>query len=273
MTLKDGLAGSILWVPDAHACVQTASRDPLSVKGDGVDLAKVAVQCAQAPSLRNAPDPGRRIVTARNYNIAVDLQAPDAGQMANKNVLAESSLDIPYPQRGISRPRYRRVGIGHLQASHSRRMTPQGMLALTVIMLALIREISQSYVPSSHVPDPNITITTSANKGITPRNHRPHTHNMTLEGLLVITLGIENVDLGVVQCDDDVLWREVQAGDDALVLRNVSRNMLATGPPCRLNQVPLLEVRLVRSDGWSLRHLGMRSRRIETPRVGCERRG
>jgi hypothetical protein len=49
--------------------------------------------------------------------------------------------------------------------------------------------------------------------------------------------------------------------------------MLATGSPCRLDQVPLLEVRLVRSDGWSLRHLGMRSRRIETARVGCERRG
>lgn len=111
MALQDGLAGSVFWVPDAHAGVETASCDPLSVKGDGVDLAEVAVQCAQAPSLGDTPDPGCRIVATGNYNIAVDLQAPDTGQMANENVLAESGLDIPYPQRCISRPRYRRVGI------------------------------------------------------------------------------------------------------------------------------------------------------------------
>lgn len=111
MTLQDGLAGSVFWVPDAHTCVQAASCDSLSVEGDGVNLAEVTVQCAQTPPFGNAPDPCRSIVTTGNYDIAMDLQAPDAGQMADENILAESSLDIPNPQGCISRSRYRSVGI------------------------------------------------------------------------------------------------------------------------------------------------------------------
>lgn len=88
-------------------------------------------------------------------------------------------------------------------------MTPKGMSALAVIMLVFIRKVSHSNVPSSHVPDPNITITTSTDKCIAPRNHRPHTHNMTLEGLLVIAVGIEDVNLSVVERNNYVLRRQM----------------------------------------------------------------
>lgn len=65
----------VLWIPYPHAGIQTAGGNSLAVKGDGVDLAEVALQGAQALAGLDVPDFGGRVVASGYYEIAVDLQA------------------------------------------------------------------------------------------------------------------------------------------------------------------------------------------------------
>jgi hypothetical protein len=66
-----------------------------------------------------------------------------------------------------------------------------------------------------------------------------------------IPLGIKDVDLGIIQSHDDVFGSEMQARDDAAVLCDVARHIVAAGPPGCIHQVPLFEVRLVRPEHGS----------------------
>lgn len=150
-------------------------------------------------------------------------------------------------------------------------MTSEGVSTLAIMMSALFKKGIHNNLPSGHIPNADITVTASTDKGVTPRNHRPYSHNMALQSLLIITISVENVDLGIVQSNHDVLWRKMQARNDALILGDVSSNILTSSSPCCLYQVALLEVRFMRSDWWSLHHLRA-SRRVKAPRMSCERR-
>lgn len=242
-----------MWVPDPDARVQRSSGDPDSIKGDGVDLAEVALQRPETSSLGDAPHSSRGVVAARHDNVVFDLQTSHAGLMADEHVLAESSLDVPDAQRRVSRARDGQSVVGHLQASHGRRVTSEGVDALSggehfeSVAALQARYISpQGHSPSRHVPDSHVPIAATADEGVAPWHHRPDAHDMPGEGLLMLAVGVEDVDLGVVQGDDDVLRREVEAGDDSLVGRDVSTDRPAAAPPRRLDHVSLLEVRLVR---------------------------
>ena len=100
-------------------------------------------------------------------------------------------------------------------------------------------------LPSAQVPNPDISITTAADQDVFPRDHSPYAHDMALKHSQRIALGVEDVDLSIIQSHDDVSRRQVQAGHDTTVLGDSSCGSLATSPPCRIHQVPLLEVRLV----------------------------
>lgn len=74
---------------------------------------------------------------------------------------------------------------------------------------------------------------------------------MTLQRLLVLTICIENVDLGVVQGNNNVLAGQMQACDHTLVRGNMLAYYLTTLSPSRFNHILLLKVRPVGCSLWS----------------------
>lgn len=165
MTLQNSLAGSSLWIPNPHTRIQAASCNSLTVKSNSINLAEVSVQCAQATSVRDAPNLRRRIIATRNYDVTVDLKTPNAGQMAYKHILAEPCLDVPDSQGGVSRTRNGSVCIRHLQASDSRSMTAQRMSALAVIMLVL--SLAHSIIHSTYPVAISQTLTSRSQPPLT----------------------------------------------------------------------------------------------------------
>lgn len=119
-------------VPDPDTCVQTACRDFFPIESNGVDLAEVAGECAQALALGDAPDLRCGIIAARNNNVAVDLQTPDASLVADQHVLADALLQIPDSQCRVSRARDCSISIRHLQTSNSRRVSAERELWISV---------------------------------------------------------------------------------------------------------------------------------------------
>ncbi len=105
-------------VPYPDARVEAARCHPLTIKSDGVNVAVVALESVQATALRDAPNLCRRIVAARNQKITLDFQAADARLMADKHILAKTGRDVPYPESRVPGPRYRRGGVGHLEAAN-----------------------------------------------------------------------------------------------------------------------------------------------------------
>ncbi len=65
-------------IPDTNIGVKTAGNNSLAVKGNGVDLTKMALECLQTPPFRYAPDSGKCIVASGNHNVAFNLEAADA---------------------------------------------------------------------------------------------------------------------------------------------------------------------------------------------------
>lgn len=59
--------------------------------------------------------------------------------------------------------------------------------------------------PCSQIPHSYVAVATTADKQIAPRHHCPHTHNVPLQRLLVVTNGVKDMDLCVVECNYDVL--------------------------------------------------------------------
>jgi hypothetical protein len=62
------------------------------------------------------------------------------------------------------------------------------------------------------------------------------------QSLQYLTVRIEDMYFSVVERNDNVIGRQVKRRDDALVGRYVPGDRLPTGPPCRLDHVPLLEM-------------------------------
>lgn len=65
---------------------------------------------------------------------------------------------------------------------------------------------------------------------------------MTLQTSQVFALGVENVDLGIVEGNDDVLVSQMQTCHDTLIGSNLSLINLTAHPPSRLDLVFLLEM-------------------------------
>lgn len=68
---------------------------------------------------------------------------------------------------------------------------------------------------------------------------------MALQGLLLIAIRVEDMDLCIVQSNHNILWCQMQTRHHALILRNMPGNILTSGLPRRLYQVSLLEMALV----------------------------
>jgi hypothetical protein len=62
----------------------------------------MAGQCAQAFTLRNAPNLGRCVVAPGHDNVSVYLKASDTGLMANEDVFALALLKVPYPESSVA---------------------------------------------------------------------------------------------------------------------------------------------------------------------------
>lgn len=92
---------------------------------------------------------------------------------------------------------------------------------------------------------------------------------MSLQGLLVTTIRVEDMNLGVIESHNNILWREMQAGNDTLILSDVLRNVCSAILPSIFDQVTLLEVRLMRPDQWPPHHL-LASCGIEAARMASQ---
>lgn len=125
------LHSPILWVPNPNTGIQTAGCDTMPVKGNSVDLREMPGKRSQTSPFRDAPNPRRRIVAARNHNVPFDLQTSHTRLMAYQNILAESALDVPYPQCCVSRARYSGIFIRHLQTAHRGCVPAKCVYALT----------------------------------------------------------------------------------------------------------------------------------------------
>lgn len=82
-------------VPNPDVRVKTARDDSLAIKGDGIDLAEMALQSLKAAAFRDAPYASKGIVATGYNNVTLNLKASNARLMANENVLAKTSPDIP----------------------------------------------------------------------------------------------------------------------------------------------------------------------------------
>jgi hypothetical protein len=67
----------------------------------------------------------------------------------------------------------------------------------------------------------------------------------------MVTFCIEDMYLGIVHGNDDVLVGQMKTGDNALFWSNMLDRALATFPPCGLDHIFLLEMRSVRLRLWS----------------------
>lgn len=100
-------------IPYPYTSVQTPRRDLLAIKRNGVYLAKMARQYAQTLSLRNRPDPRRRVVAAGRDEVPVDFDAADTGLVADEDVLADAFGYVPDAQGCVSGAGDGGVGVGH----------------------------------------------------------------------------------------------------------------------------------------------------------------
>lgn len=103
-------------------------------------------------------------------------------------------------------------------------------------------------LPSCQIPHSDVTITSAADQDVIPGNHCPHAHNVSLQSPQCVSLRIENMDLGIVQCNDDVFGGQMKTRDHTTLLRDVSGDVRSTVPPSHFDLVFLFEMRPVCSD-------------------------
>src|SRR6202012_3934002 len=101
-------------------------------------------------------------------------------------------------------------------------------------------------IPSGHVPHTHVAVAAAADQNVVPRHHGPDAHDVALQSLLVTSLGVEDVDFGVVEGNDNVFVGQMQASDDANVRGDPAVVDLAAMLPGGVDHVALLEVRAVR---------------------------
>jgi hypothetical protein len=65
---------------------------------------------------------------------------------------------------------------------------------------------------------------------------------MALQCLLLIPVCIKDMNFGIIQRNDDILWSKMQTRYHPLILRYMSRNVLPARSPRRFYQVSLLEM-------------------------------
>jgi hypothetical protein len=65
---------------------------------------------------------------------------------------------------------------------------------------------------------------------------------MSLQCLLLIPIRIKDMNLGIIQRNDDILWSKMQTRHHPLILRYMSCNVLPARSPRRFYQVSLLEM-------------------------------
>ena len=256
VALQHGEAAAVSRVPHAHRRVQAAGHDAPAVERHRVDLAEVPVQHPHALALRDAPDARRRVVRPRHDQVAAHLHAPHRRRVPHQHVLADALRDVPDAQRGVARPGHGGRRVRHLQAAHG-----GGVAAQHVRRCA-----------SRHVPHADVAVAAAGDEHVVPGHHGPHAHHVALQRLLVVALGVEHVDLRIVQRHHDVLLRQVQARHHALVRRDLLLVHLAARPPRRLHHVPLLEVAAVRDRFRPAALLRPRLRHaVEAlrPEIGC----
>lgn len=100
-----------LRIPDPDTSVKTASRHPVAIKGDCIDLAVMPRKRVKAATFGNTPHLGGGIITARHHDVTLDLQTPDAGLVADKQLDQCAVSDIPNPKGRVSGSGNGRVGI------------------------------------------------------------------------------------------------------------------------------------------------------------------
>ena len=173
--------------------------------------------------------------------------------MTDEHVLAQAGVNVPDPQRPIARAGDGVSVLGHLQATHSRRMAPHRVLALartgqgrSATTAGVDGEnCPRVPVPGRQIPDPDVMVATAADENVAAGRRGPDAHGMADQSALTVTIGVEDVDLGItgIERDDDVLWRQMQAGHGGLVRRNVALLDAAAVPPRSVDLVALLGVR------------------------------
>ena len=104
----------------------------MAVKGDGVDLAIMALEDMDAAPFGDAPYPCGGVVTAGNNNVAPYLEATDTSLMPDEDVSAVTGLDVPNPESRISRAGNGSSRIRHLQAPDCRRVAPESVHTSTI---------------------------------------------------------------------------------------------------------------------------------------------
>lgn len=120
--------------------------------------------------------------------------------MAHQDTATGPTRKVPYTERGVSGTRDGGIGIGHLQAPDSGCVAPECMYTCSVRVSATgLPESFMEFIPRSHIPDPNISITASTDQNIAPRDHCPYPHDMPCQSPLMIAFGIEDMYLGVIQ--------------------------------------------------------------------------
>ena len=124
-------------VPNPHAGIQTSGCYTVAIEGNRVNLAVVTLKCMQAAALRNTPDLGGSVVTARNNDIAMDLQTPHTSLMTDENISAHAVLDIPDSKGRIPGSGDGSVRVRHLKASDSGSVSTECMHADTRHMCLL----------------------------------------------------------------------------------------------------------------------------------------
>lgn len=100
-------------------------------------------------------------------------------------------------------------------------------------------------LPCLQVPYAHIAIASTADHGVPPGHHGPDSHDMTLQSSHRVAIGIEDMNFGVIEGDDDVLLRQMQASDYASFLCDIASDACAARSPSRFHEVSLLEVGLV----------------------------
>lgn len=90
-----------LHVPYPDTRVQASGCHPLTVEGDGVNVAIMTSKGVETPALRDTPDFRRCVVAPGDNNVALDLQAANAGLVADEYVLAQPGSNVPYSESGV----------------------------------------------------------------------------------------------------------------------------------------------------------------------------
>lgn len=91
----------ILRIPDTDTCVQASGRYTMTVKGQSIDLTKMAMERAKTFACGYSPDPGCRIIAARDHQVAMDFNTAHTGLMTGQDPQTRARDQVPNTKRGV----------------------------------------------------------------------------------------------------------------------------------------------------------------------------